>query len=82
MPDALAKTVPIWCTVINRMLWPEAKDFHGLYLPEVSMPSEKGQIEARLQGFVQAMKVSGIGEASRVCLLLTEDRSWTLILLT
>lgn len=59
-PDALTKTVPIWCCVINRALagdtaapaqWDEA-----LWLPSWVPASEAAQIEARLDGWVRAMR--------------------------
>jgi tRNA A64-2'-O-ribosylphosphate transferase len=56
MPDALLKTVPIWCYVLNRVLFPELT--HALYTPPQSISeSEHTQIEARLDGFVQQLKV-------------------------
>ncbi|KAB5563269.1 tRNA A64-2'-O-ribosylphosphate transferase [Coniochaeta sp. 2T2.1] len=54
MPDALSKTVPVWCCVMNRVLWPERKEWHGLRVPRgVVGGSERSQIEARLEGFVR-----------------------------
>lgn len=58
MPDALSKTVPIWCTVINRTLFPEASAFHEISFPPEFLPkSEESQIESRIDGFVQSLKV-------------------------
>lgn len=58
MPDALSKTVPIWCTVINRTLFPEAKASHAISFPPEFLPeSEESQIEGRIDGFVQSLKV-------------------------
>ncbi|KAF2810948.1 uncharacterized protein BDZ99DRAFT_561609 [Mytilinidion resinicola] len=56
MPDALLKTVPIWCCVLNRVLFPELTA-HALYTPRQSISeSEHSQIEARLDGFVQQLQ--------------------------
>lgn len=53
MPDALSKTVPIWCCVLNRALWPKNMEWHALYVPgNVVSELEKAQIEAKLDGFV------------------------------
>jgi len=58
MPDALSKTVPIWCCVLNRAMFPEAGP-HPLYTPPQAVsPSEHSQIEKRIDGFVQQFKVS------------------------
>lgn len=55
MPDALSKTIPIWCSVLNRALFPSAVECHELYTPpQVISPSEHAQITARLEGFLQS----------------------------
>lgn len=57
MPDALSKTVPIWCTVFNRLLFPELREAHKLNTPPKTVSaSEHSQIEERLDGFVQQLK--------------------------
>ncbi|MCJ1256820.1 hypothetical protein MMC24_004644 [Lignoscripta atroalba] len=57
MPDALSKTVPIWCAVINRLLFPGLPAAHSLNAPlEVIGPSEHAQIEARLDSFLNDAK--------------------------
>jgi tRNA A64-2'-O-ribosylphosphate transferase len=57
MPDALSKTVPIWCCVLNRMLFPEAPSSHGLLLPpDVVSASEDAQMTARIPLFVQSFR--------------------------
>jgi tRNA A64-2'-O-ribosylphosphate transferase len=65
MPDALSKTIPIWCAVINRAV---AKHRGGqsaqwdtaLYVPpNVVSGTEKSQIEARIEGWAEALLVSG-----------------------
>ena len=63
MPDALSKTIPIWCAVINRAVakrrggderWDQA-----LYVPpNVVSGTEKSQIEARIDGWAEALLVS------------------------
>ena len=59
MPDALSKTIPIWCAVINRLLFGELHDENlSLRTPkEVVGASEHAHIEALLPGFVDNMKV-------------------------
>ena len=57
MPDALSKTIPIWCAVWNMVLFPEAKH-DGVYTPpRVVGESEREQINAKLQGWVQEVLV-------------------------
>lgn len=57
MPDSLSKTVPTWCCVINRALFPELTTYHGLYVPpNVVSDSEKSQMLARVPGFVGSLK--------------------------
>lgn len=58
MPDALSKTVPIWCAVINRALFPSEPAYHAVAFPPDYLPaSEESQIENRIDGFVQSLKV-------------------------
>lgn len=58
MPDALSKTVPIWCCVMNRAIFPETGP-HKLYTPPTAVSaSEHAQIEKRLEGFVRDFLVS------------------------
>lgn len=57
MPDALSKTVPVWCCVVNRVLWPEREEWHGLWVPGNAVgESERSQIEDRIGGFVEDFK--------------------------
>ena len=59
MPDALSKTIPIWCTVINRLLFGEMHERQKLSTPEdVVGASEHSHIEALLHGFVDDVKVT------------------------
>ena len=68
-PDALTKTVPIWCCVVNRALAAERAERAAaadelspaawdarLHLPPWVPPSERSQIEARLDGWVAALR--------------------------
>lgn len=49
MPDALSKTIPIWCCILNRALFPDQPEFHGLYVPPNAVSdSEKSQMLARI----------------------------------
>jgi tRNA A64-2'-O-ribosylphosphate transferase len=53
MPDALSKTVPIWATTLNRLLFPDERDFHSLQVPgDVVSASEAQQIDLRIDGFL------------------------------
>jgi tRNA A64-2'-O-ribosylphosphate transferase len=57
MPDALSKTVPIWIAVMNRLLFLEHSESHGLLTPEdVVSASEHSQIEQRLPTFVDDVR--------------------------
>lgn len=58
MPDALSKTIPIWCCVMNRAIFPDLGP-HPLHTPPQAVsPSEHSQIEKRIDGFVQQFRVS------------------------
>ncbi|KAH7321851.1 tRNA a64-2'-o-ribosylphosphate transferase-like protein [Rhexocercosporidium sp. MPI-PUGE-AT-0058] len=57
MPDALSKTIPIWCGVLNRVLFPNATELHNLYTPpQVVSQSEHAQISALLPTFAEALQ--------------------------
>ncbi|KAE8354832.1 tRNA A64-2'-O-ribosylphosphate transferase [Aspergillus coremiiformis] len=57
MPDALSKTVPIWCAVINRALFPSDIAYHPVQFPPNFLgASEESQIEHRVDGFVKSLK--------------------------
>ena len=59
MPDALSKTVPIWCATINRLLFNNQPESHELCVPHDAVSaSEQAQIEARLPGFLRDAEVS------------------------
>jgi len=64
MPDALSKTIPIWCSVLNRFLFPTKPKFHGLYTPpQVVSLSEHAQITALLPSFLAALQALNIPPA-------------------
>ncbi|KAL8666959.1 MAG: hypothetical protein Q9168_007370 [Polycauliona sp. 1 TL-2023] len=53
MPDALSKTIPIWCAVMNRLLFSDQNQDIGLITPATVVgSSEHSQIESRLDAFV------------------------------
>jgi tRNA A64-2'-O-ribosylphosphate transferase len=57
MPDALSKTIPIWTTVMNRVLFPEQTESHEVATPPTVVgASEHAQIAARISGFVESLK--------------------------
>lgn len=61
MPDALSKTIPIWCAVINNLLFQETHGRSMLCTPnEVIDASEHAQIEALIDDFVEQAKVRAI----------------------
>lgn len=58
MPDALSKTVPIWTAVMNRALFPDHVAYHKVQFPPNFLGgSEESEIERRIDGFVDALKV-------------------------
>lgn len=55
MPDALAKTVPIWCAVMNGALY--GASYGTLYTPRNAVSeSEHSQMEARLPQWIEQLK--------------------------
>lgn len=57
MPDALTKTIPIWCSVLNRLLFPNSNESHELYTPpQVVSQSEHAQINALLPSFLASLQ--------------------------
>ncbi|RDW73454.1 hypothetical protein BP6252_07361 [Coleophoma cylindrospora] len=57
MPDALSKTIPVWCSVVNRFLFPELVQFHDVYTPpQVVAQSEHAQIAALLPSFLASLQ--------------------------
>lgn len=58
MPDALSKTIPIWCCVINRAVF-SGEGRHAMYTPPQAVSSsEHAQIASRIDGFVSQFLVS------------------------
>ena len=59
MPDALAKTIPIWCCVMNRLLFRDERGKMELFTPKnVVGMSEHAQIDAKIDSFVTDAEVS------------------------
>ncbi|KAL2760744.1 hypothetical protein ACRALDRAFT_2039319 [Sodiomyces alcalophilus JCM 7366] len=60
MPDALSKTIPIWCAVLNRALFPDhpnPTEAHALFTPPQAVsPTEHAQIEALLPSFLASLR--------------------------
>jgi tRNA A64-2'-O-ribosylphosphate transferase len=57
MPDALSKTIPIWCSVLNRLLFPKESLSHELHTPpQVVSQSEDAQISALLPSFLDSFR--------------------------
>ncbi|KAI6713736.1 hypothetical protein JHW43_003763 [Diplocarpon mali] len=57
MPDALSKTIPVWCAVLNRVLFPNEPQLHNLYTPpQVVSQSEHAQMTSLLPTFVDALR--------------------------
>jgi tRNA A64-2'-O-ribosylphosphate transferase len=65
MPDALSKTIPIWTTVMNRILFPEHTESHEMVTPPTVVgASEHAQIAARISGFVESLQTLDLDLAS------------------
>ncbi|CAK7263360.1 tRNA A64-2'-O-ribosylphosphate transferase [Sporothrix epigloea] len=61
MPDALSKTIPLWCCVLNRARFPNDTDVHALYTPpSVVSASEHSQMLARVPDFVENLLGLGV----------------------
>ncbi|OTB07862.1 hypothetical protein M426DRAFT_53022 [Hypoxylon sp. CI-4A] len=61
IPDALSKTVSIWCCVLNHILFPENPAFHELYTPPNAVSeSEHAQIQSRIPEHVASLKALDI----------------------
>lgn len=59
MSDALSKTIPIWCTVMNRLLFPEHLESADLQrTPDSVSESERDSITERLNDLLMTAKVS------------------------
>ncbi|KAK1776490.1 tRNA A64-2'-O-ribosylphosphate transferase [Copromyces sp. CBS 386.78] len=56
MPDALSKTIPIWCSVLNQALFPSHPSSHELHAPPtVVSSSEASQMSSRLSYFLTSL---------------------------
>ncbi|KAI2608266.1 initiator tRNA phosphoribosyl transferase [Hypoxylon fragiforme] len=65
MPDALSKTVPIWCCVLNHVLFPDSPSFHELYTPPNTISkSEHAQMEARIPEHAAAFQALSVDVSS------------------
>jgi tRNA A64-2'-O-ribosylphosphate transferase len=57
MPDALSKTIPIWCCVVNRAIF-GAEGEHAICTPPQAVSSsERAQISSRIDEFVREFLV-------------------------
>ncbi|KAK2020542.1 initiator tRNA phosphoribosyl transferase [Colletotrichum zoysiae] len=64
MPDALSKTIPIWCAVLNMALFPDLPHAGRLFTPpNVVSASEHAQIAALLPSFLAALRALEIDPA-------------------
>lgn len=63
MPDALSKTIPIWCCVMNRALFGGERTGEAMELftpPQAVGESEHAQMQKRIDGFVRQFLVRSI----------------------
>jgi tRNA A64-2'-O-ribosylphosphate transferase len=66
LPDALSKTVPIWCCTLNRAVYryfdekPADWDLEFHSPPSAVSRSEHAQIEAKIDSFVEKLFESGV----------------------
>jgi tRNA A64-2'-O-ribosylphosphate transferase len=68
MPDALSKTIPIWCSVINRVLFPAEPQFHDLYTPpQVVSNTEHAQISTLLPYFETSLRALDVSIDTYKC---------------
>lgn len=59
MPDALSKTIPIWCAVLNKLM--RADDSEVLFTPPGSVSkSEHDNIRGRISGLVDKLQQLGV----------------------
>jgi tRNA A64-2'-O-ribosylphosphate transferase len=78
MPDALSKTVPIWCAVINRAIRTRRQkrgldfdsalswDFQLYTPPGIVSAQEHHQVVEKLDGWAEALAVSLVAYISRL----------------
>jgi tRNA A64-2'-O-ribosylphosphate transferase len=65
MPDAMSKTVPIWCAVINAWLFRDQPGMEDAVLhtpPVVVSATEHSQIAALIPSFLASLKALGLDE--------------------
>lgn len=55
-PDALSTTVPVWCCVVNRVLFPQDEAAGELFLPGVLPETSRAQILKLIPEFVAALR--------------------------
>lgn len=56
MPDALSKTIPTWCAVLNQTLFPSHPSSHDLHVPPtVVSSSEASQMTSHLPFFLTSL---------------------------
>ena len=60
MPDALSKTVPIWCAVLNRCFSRGSGSDEIWFPSECVSAQEKSHIEALIPSFVNTLKVADV----------------------
>ncbi|KAK1972826.1 initiator tRNA phosphoribosyl transferase [Colletotrichum sublineola] len=64
MPDALSKTIPVWCAVLNMALFPDLPHADRLFTPpNVVSASEHAQIASLLPSFLAALRALEIDPA-------------------
>lgn len=75
MPDALSKTIPTWCCVINRAVFgTPRKDEMRLFTPPQAVgESEHAQMEKRIDGFVQQFLVRVLSRHFRIYSLISRQ---------
>jgi len=68
MPDALSKTIPTWCCVINRAVFgTRGKDEMRLFTPPQAVgESEHAQMEKKIDGFVRQFLVRVLSGCSQI----------------
>lgn len=70
-PDALSRTVPIWCAVINRAIGLDGEPAGLFTPPDAVSPSEHSQMDDKIQGWAEELIVSFYLLALREVLGLT-----------
>jgi tRNA A64-2'-O-ribosylphosphate transferase len=75
MPDALSKTIPTWCCVINRAVFgtPEKDEMRLFTPPQAVGESEHAQMEKRIDGFVRQFLVRIVSRHTRLYQLISRQ---------